>query len=185
MTKEEALRQIKQSGVVPVIRADSPTEAAKIVEAAFADGFRVFEITLTVPSAVELIKHLSEKFRERALFGAGTVLDAESARRCAEAGARFIVTPCLIEPVIEFCNREGVLICAGALTPTEVFRAWQSGADVVKIFPANAMGGASYIKSLIAPFPEIPLMPTGGLKRDDLAEFVSAGALAIGVGFKG
>ena len=118
-------------------------------------------------------------------MGAGTVLDVESARECLGAGAQFVVTPCLIEPVIEFCNRESVLMCVGALTPTEVFRAWQSGADVVKVFPVSAVGGAGYIKALKAPFPEIPLMPTGGLKPDDLAEFVSAGALAIGVGFKG
>lgn len=137
---------------------------------------------MTVPDAPEVIKKLFEKFGDEVLIGAGTVLDVETARRCLEADAKFIVTPCLIVQIIEFCKSNEVLICAGALTPTEIYAAWSAGADVVKVFPVSAMGGASYIKSLKAPFPQIELLPTGGLKMEDLAEFTEAGAIAIGIG---
>ncbi len=182
MNKQKVLRRIKESGIVPVIRASSPTEAENIVEAVRADGFKVFEITMTVPDAPEVIKKLSEKFGDEVLIGAGTVLDVETAHRCLEAGAKFLVTPCLIVQIIEFCKSNEVLICAGALTPTEIYAAWSAGADVVKVFPVSAMGGASYIKSLKAPFPQIELLPTSGLKMEDLAEFTEAGAIAIGIG---
>lgn len=184
MTKREILQRIKQSGIVPVIRSASANEAREIVEVNYRQGIKVFEITMTVPDAVGVIKTLSKKHGDRILIGAGTILDAKSASESLTAGAKFIVTPCLIKSVIEFCNREEILICAGALTPTEVFEAWQSGADVVKIFPVSAVGGAGYIKALKAPFPEIQLMPTGGLKPENLTEFTEAGAIAIGVGFK-
>ena len=137
---------------------------------------------MIVPDAPEVIKKLSEKFGDEVLIGAGTVLDVETARRCLEAGAKFLVTPCLIVQIIEFCKSNEVLICAGALTPTEIYAAWSAGTDVVKVFPVSAMGGACYIKSLKAPFPQIELFPTGGLKMEDLAEFTGAGAIAIGIG---
>lgn len=184
MNKQEVLRRIKESGIVPVIRANSPSEAESIIESVLADGFKIFEITMTVPNAPEVIKKLSENFGDEVIIGAGTVLDVETARRCLEAGAKFIVTPCLNVEIIEFCQSNEVLICAGALTPTEIYAAWSAGADVVKVFPVSAMGGASYIKSLKAPFPHIELLPTGGLKMDDLAEFSEAGAIAIGVGIQ-
>jgi 2-dehydro-3-deoxyphosphogluconate aldolase/(4S)-4-hydroxy-2-oxoglutarate aldolase len=185
MTKEEILQRIEKSGVVPVIRAKSADEALRIVENAYENGIDVFEITMTVPDAFGVIKTIAEKYGEKVLIGAGTVLDEKSADESLKAGAKFIVTPCLIKTVIEFCNKHETLICAGALTPTEVFEAWQTGADVVKIFPASAVGGSSYIKALKAPFPEIRLMPTGGLKAENLDEYREAGAIAIGVGFKG
>lgn len=184
MTKHKVLQQIRDSGIVPVIRADSAYEAQKIVESAYADGIRIFEITMTVPDAPELIKTLSEKYDDDVLIGAGTVLDVDSTRKCLKARAKFIVTPCLIEEIIKVCIKEQVLVLAGALTPSEIFRAWQLGADVIKIFPVSAMGGPNYIRSLKAPFPQIELMPTGGLKSADLTEFIEAGAIAIGVGFK-
>ncbi len=137
---------------------------------------------MTVPDAPEVIKKLSEKFGDEVLIGAGTVLDVETARRCLEAGAKFLVTPCLIVQIIEFCKSNEVLICAGALTPTEIYAAWSAGAEAVKVFPISAMGGASYIKSLKAPFPQIELFPTGGIKKEDLVEFTEAGAIAIGIG---
>ncbi len=182
MNKQEVLRRIKESGIIPIVRASSPTEAENIVETVRANGFKVFEITMTMPNAPDVIKKLSGKFGDEVLIGAGTVLDVETARRCLEAGAKFIVTPCLIVQIIELCQSNKILICAGALTPTEIFTAWQAGADVVKVFPVSAMGGASYIKSLKAPFPHIELLPTGGLKMENLAEFTEAGAIAIGVG---
>jgi 2-dehydro-3-deoxyphosphogluconate aldolase/(4S)-4-hydroxy-2-oxoglutarate aldolase len=182
MNKQEVLRRIKESGIVPVIRASSPKEAENIVETVLTDGFKVFEITMTVPDAPAVIKRLSEKFGDEVVIGAGTVLDAETARHCLEAGAKFIVTPCLIVKIIEFCKEKEILICAGTLTPTEIYTAWAAGADVVKVFPVSAMGGAKYIKSLKAPFPYIELMPTGGLKMENSAEFSEAGAIAIGFG---
>lgn len=184
MKKAEVLHRIKESGIVPVIRASSLDQAQRIIESAYNSGYSIFEITMTVPNAVELIKQLSQRYGSEVLLGAGTVLSVESARSCLDSGAKFIVTPCLIKEIIDFCQREEVLICAGALTPTEVFHAFQTGADVIKIFPVNSIGGVDYIKALKAPFPEIQFMPTGGLKVDDQKLFIEAGAIAIGVGFK-
>lgn len=184
MTKEEVLQKIKESGVVPVIRTSTAQEAEEIIETAYNQGIKVFEITMTVPNAVVVIKNIAQKYGKEVLIGAGTVLSKEAAKESLAAGAEFIVSPCLVKSVIEFCRSENKVICAGALTPTEVFEAWQAGADVVKVFPISAIGGANYIKSLKAPFPEIQIMPTGGLKAGDLEEFIKAGAIAIGVGFK-
>lgn len=183
MTKEEVLQKIKESGVVPVIRTSTAREAEEVIETAYNQGIKVFEITMTVPNAVEVIRNVAQKYDD-VLIGVGTILSKEAAKESLAAGAEFIVTPCLVKSVIDFCRAENKVICAGALTPTEVFEAWQAGADVVKVFPISAMGGANYIKALKAPFPEIQIMPTGGLKAEDLDEFIKAGAIAIGVGFK-
>src|SRR5436305_5238329 len=182
MNKEEVLRQIRDVGVVPVVRARSSDEAARVVEAIKAGGVSVLEITMTVPRAVELIAELSERYGDEATVGAGTVLDPETARACVMAGARFVVPPWLNTKTIELCRRYGVAVMPGALTPTEVVAAWQAGADMVKVFPCDSLGGARYIQSLKAPLPQIEVVPTGGVSLKTVADFIKAGASAVGVG---
>jgi 2-dehydro-3-deoxyphosphogluconate aldolase/(4S)-4-hydroxy-2-oxoglutarate aldolase len=179
---KNVLRQIREIGIVPVVRATSPDEALAAVEAIRAGGVPILEITLTVPGAIEIIRRLSATIGEEAVIGAGTVLDAGTAEACVAAGARFIVSPSLDVPTIETCRRLGVPVFPGALTPTEVVTAWKAGADAVKLFPANAVGGPSYLKSLKAPLPQIELVPTGGVSLTNAADFIAAGAMAIGVG---
>jgi 2-dehydro-3-deoxyphosphogluconate aldolase / (4S)-4-hydroxy-2-oxoglutarate aldolase len=142
----------------------------------------VLEITMTVPGALGAIEQVSRRFGGDVLLGAGTVLDAETARACMLAGAQFVVTPTLDIRTIEMCHRYSVPIMPGALTPTEVLTAWTAGADVVKVFPCGALGGASYIKSLKAPLPQVEMIPTGGVSLKTAADFVKAGAMALGVG---
>lgn len=182
MKKQQVLEKIREAGIVPVIRAGSVESALEISEAILDGGISCLEITLTIPGALRVIRELNEKFGEKILIGAGTVLDAEAARNCLEAGANFIVTPYLNVETIGFCNRFELAICAGALTPTEIFTAWKAGADCVKVFPASAVGGAGYLKSIRAPFPDINLMPTGGINLENINEYVAAGAFAVGVG---
>jgi 2-dehydro-3-deoxyphosphogluconate aldolase/(4S)-4-hydroxy-2-oxoglutarate aldolase len=174
--------RIRQIGIIPVVRATSADEALAAVEAIRAGGISVLEITMTVPGAVKIIKALTAKLGDDALIGAGTVLDSDTARECIDAGASFIVSPALDVPTIETCGALDVPIFPGALTPTEVLTAWRAGADAVKIFPANAVGGATYLKSLKAPLPQIELIPTGGVSVENIGEFIRAGALAVGVG---
>jgi 2-dehydro-3-deoxyphosphogluconate aldolase/(4S)-4-hydroxy-2-oxoglutarate aldolase len=182
MQKSEVIRQIRETGVVPVVRAASADEAMRAVDAIKAGGIGVLEITMTVPGAVRLIGEVCGRFGADALVGAGTVLDAETARACILAGAQFVVSPALDLATIECCRRYGVAVLPGALTPTEVVQAWAAGADFVKVFPAGALGGASYIKSLKAPLPQIELVPTGGVSLKTAAAFIRAGASALGVG---
>jgi len=176
------VERIREIGIVPVVRATSSAEAFEAVEAIRAGGIPILEITLTVPGAIQIIAELSRKIGDAALIGAGTVLDAESARSCIDAGARFIVSPSLDLPTIDLCRRLDVPVFAGALTPTEIVTAWKAGADAVKIFPANAVGGATYLKSIKAPLPQIQLLPTGGVSLSNAADFIQAGAFALGVG---
>jgi 2-dehydro-3-deoxyphosphogluconate aldolase/(4S)-4-hydroxy-2-oxoglutarate aldolase len=182
MKKEEVLKKLYECGVVPVVRASSADEAVRVVEAIREGGVPVLEITMTVPRAVRVIEKVSDAYGDEVLVGAGTVLDAETARACMLAGARFVVSPSLDAGTVECCRRHGVAVMPGALTPTEVVRAWQAGADVVKVFPCGALGGAKYLKSLKAPLPQIELMPTGGVSLSTAAEFIEAGAFALGVG---
>ncbi len=182
MDKQAVLKLLKEIGIVPVIRTDAKEDALKIVEAIVEGGIECLEITMTVRGAVNLIAELNKRFQDSVLIGAGTVFDADEARQCQAAGAKFVVTPCLIPEVIRFCNEQKLLICAGALTPTEIFAAHQTGADVVKVFPCSALGGANYLKSLTAPFPHIELMPTGGVTLATIGDFIRAGACAVGVG---
>ncbi len=182
MNKQEVLAQIAEAGLVPVVRAASPDEALAVVEAIRAGGLSILEITLTVPGAVRVINQIARTYGDEVVVGAGTVLDAETARICLLEGARFIVSPALNLKVIETCLRYGVAVFPGALTPTEVLTAWQAGADAVKVFPCDAMGGAKYLRSLKAPLPQIELMPTGGVTLETAADFIRAGALALGVG---
>jgi 2-dehydro-3-deoxyphosphogluconate aldolase/(4S)-4-hydroxy-2-oxoglutarate aldolase len=181
MDKNEVVARVRELGLVPVIRAQSPDEAGRAIEAIRSGGIDVIEITMTVPGAVALIAEVARTFKD-AVVGAGTVLDAETARACILAGARFVVSPSLDLGTIACCRRYGVAVLPGALTPTEVLAAWQAGADIVKVFPAGALGGASYIKSLKAPFPQIELIPTGGVSVETAAAFIQAGAAALGVG---
>lgn len=182
MKKEEVLRKIYECGVVPVVRASTAEEATRVVEAVREGGVAVLEITMTVPRAVRVIESVADAYGDSVVVGAGTVLDAETARACMLAGAQFVVSPALDVGTVECCRRHGVAVMPGALTPTEVVRAWQAGADVVKVFPCGALGGAKYLKSLKAPLPQIELMPTGGVSLSTAAEFIGAGAFALGVG---
>lgn len=182
MTKEETRQQIASIGIVPVIRASTSEKAFLAVDALRKGGISVVEVTLTVPGAERVIEALRKQFESALLVGAGTVLNPESARRCLEAGAQFIVSPGLNTATVGFVNAKDVLMIAGALTPTEIMAAWESGSDVVKIFPCNVVGGAGYIKSLKGPFPQIPLIPTGGVNLQTAGDFLRAGAEALGVG---
>jgi len=176
------MARIREVGLVPVVRAASAEEAFAAVEAIRAGGIPILEITLTVPGAIEMINQLTKRLGDEALIGAGTVLDADTAQQCIDAGARFIVSPALDIPTIQLCRRLDVPVFPGALTPTEVVAAWRAGANAVKVFPANAVGGASYLKSLKAPLPQIELLPTGGVNLNTAADFIAAGAFALGVG---
>ncbi|MBC7797039.1 MAG: bifunctional 2-keto-4-hydroxyglutarate aldolase/2-keto-3-deoxy-6-phosphogluconate aldolase [Pyrinomonadaceae bacterium] len=182
MKSAEIINRIKEIGVVPVVRASSSEEAMEAIEAVKAGGINVLEITMTVPGAIRLIEQVTNRYGNDVLVGAGTVLDPETARACILAGAQFIVSPSLNVATIELCKRYSIPVTPGALTPTEVVTAWQAGADVVKVFPCNALGGASYLKSLKAPFPQIELIPTGGVNLNTAADFIKAGAMALGVG---
>ena len=182
MDKREVLQQIRDVGIIPVVRARSAEEAIAVVEAIRVGGIPIIEITMTIPGAIGLVAQVVERYNEEVLVGAGTVLDGETARACILAGAGFIVSPALNLGTIEMCRRYSIAVCPGALTPTEVLTAWQAGADVVKIFPCGAMGGAKYLRALKAPLPQIELIPTGGVSVTTAGEFIRAGAFAIGVG---
>jgi 2-dehydro-3-deoxyphosphogluconate aldolase/(4S)-4-hydroxy-2-oxoglutarate aldolase len=173
---------LKESGIVPVIRAASAEAALGMVEAVYRGGIRTAEITMTVPGAVGVLERCAREFGERLLVGAGTVLDPETARACILAGAEFLVTPALRVSTIEMAHRYGKAAIAGALTPTEVLTAWESGADIVKIFPCGNVGGPAYIKALKGPFPQIEMIPTGGVNLKTAGEFLKAGACAVAVG---
>ena len=182
MTKQEAASRILEIGIVPVVRASSAKHALRAVEAVCAGGIPIVEITMTVPGAVEVIAQLAQSMGSEVLIGAGTVLDAGAAERCIEAGAEFIVSPGFDLETVKFANRRDKLMIAGALTPTEVITAWKAGSDFVKIFPCGTVGGAKYIKALKAPLPQIPMIPTGGVNLNTAADFMIAGAAALGIG---
>lgn len=173
---------IERIGLIPVLRAGSAKEGYALVEAMLAGGVKVVEVTMTVPGAVELLRDLKRLYGETILLGSGTVTDAEQAKATIEAGAEFVVSPSLHLDVIAITKKMGKVSIPGAFTPTEVITAWRAGADYVKIFPCSAAGGASYLKALRAPFPEPRLIPTGGITLTNAAEYLSAGACALGVG---
>ncbi len=181
MDKAAVLKRLKETGLVPVLRAGSVEKAMALAEAVAAGGVDVLEVTMTVPGAVEVIARLVKE-RPEILVGAGTVLDPETAERCIGAGAKFVVSPALNLKTIALCRRESVAVLPGALTPTEIVTAWDAGADVVKVFPAGAMGGAKYLVSLKGPLPQIEMIPTGGVSLHTAKEFLEAGAFALGVG---
>ena len=182
MTREEVLQQIRKVALVPVLRATSADIAVKAAAAIEAGGISLLEVTMTVPGAIDVISAVSKSSRGRVIVGAGTVLDAETARACMIAGAKFIVSPALQLATIEVCRRYAVAVIPGALTPTEIVTAWQAGADIVKVFPCGAVGGPKYLAALKGPLPQIELIPTGGVSLSNAADFLAAGASALGVG---
>lgn len=181
MKKAEVIQKIKDTGVIPVVRATSADEAMRVIDAIREGGISVLEITMTVPGALKVIKEVSSRYGD-VLVGAGTVLDPEIAEACVSSGAQFVVSPALNLETIACCRRLDVAVMPGALTPTEVVQAWNAGADFVKVFPAGAVGGASYLKALKAPLPQIELVPTGGVSLTSAGDFIRAGAAALGVG---
>ncbi|PYV47258.1 MAG: 2-dehydro-3-deoxyphosphogluconate aldolase [Acidobacteria bacterium] len=182
MDKKSVRDRIVEIGIVLVVRASPDREALIAAEAVSEGGIPIVEITMTVPGAIQVIRELAKSNASKVLIGAGTVLDAETARRCVDAGAEFLVSPALNPETIEFAVKENILIMAGALTPTEIVKAWKAGADFVKVFPCGQVGGAKYIKAIKGPLPQIPLVPTGGVNLNTAAEFLEAGAEALGVG---
>src|SRR5271167_1534961 len=182
MKKDAILAAILEIGIVPVVRTESAEGAIKAIDAIYRGGIRVAEITMTVPGALRALEKVADKFGDQIVLGAGTVLDPETARACMLAGAQFIVSPALNLRTIELCRRYNIAVFPGGLTPTEVVTAWEAGADAVKVFPCSALGGASYLKAIKAPLPQIELIPTGGVSLATAAEFLEAGAIALGVG---
>ena len=182
MAKTDTLVRIIETGIVPVVRAASGEEALSVIDAIRGGGIDVIELTMTVPGAIDVIRELARRYGDEVVLGAGTVLDAETARACMLAGAQFVVSPVVDEATIACCRTYSVPAIPGALTPTEVVRAWRAGAAMVKVFPCSAVGGASYLKALKAPFPQIDLIPTGGVSLATVADFVHAGASALGAG---
>jgi 2-dehydro-3-deoxyphosphogluconate aldolase / (4S)-4-hydroxy-2-oxoglutarate aldolase len=178
----EILARIKDLAVVPIIRTPDSKSAVAAVEAVLEGGIDCVEITMTVAGALKAIETVADRYGDKILLGAGTVLDPETARACLIAGAQFFVTPSLNVRTIEIARRYSRPIFPGGLTPTEILTAWEAGADGVKVFPCNALGGAKYIKSLKAPFPHIDLIPTGGVNLETVADFLTAGSSAVGVG---
>jgi 2-dehydro-3-deoxyphosphogluconate aldolase / (4S)-4-hydroxy-2-oxoglutarate aldolase len=173
---------IERVGLIPVLRAKSIAQGRAVVDAMVAGGVTVVEVTMTVPGAIDLLKELKKAYGPKLLLGSGTVTTADQAQATIDAGAEFIVSPSLHPAVIAVTKTNNKISCPGALTPTEVITAWDSGADYVKIFPCSAVGGASYLKSLLAPFPHLKLIPTGGVTLESAASFIKAGARALGVG---
>jgi 2-dehydro-3-deoxyphosphogluconate aldolase / (4S)-4-hydroxy-2-oxoglutarate aldolase len=173
---------IESAGLIPVLRAKSEKQAHAVVQAMIKGGVRVVEVTMTVPGAVDLLKTLKQEYGSKVLLGSGTVTTAKEAEQTIEAGAEFVVSPSLHPEVITVTKALGKLSIPGALTPTEVLTAHRVGADYVKIFPCSAMGGAPYLKALLAPFPFLKLIPTGGVTLHTAATFLEAGARALGVG---
>jgi 2-dehydro-3-deoxyphosphogluconate aldolase/(4S)-4-hydroxy-2-oxoglutarate aldolase len=182
MKSSEIVKRIKEIAVVPIVRTPDLKSALAAVEAVLAGGINCVEITMTVANALKAIESVADRYGDSVLLGAGTVLDPETARACMLAGAQFFVTPSLNVKVIELAQRYSRPIFPGALTPTEILTAWEAGADGVKVFPCNALGGAKYIKSLKGPFPHIDLVPTGGVNLETIGEFLAAGSSAVGVG---
>jgi 2-dehydro-3-deoxyphosphogluconate aldolase/(4S)-4-hydroxy-2-oxoglutarate aldolase len=181
MSRQDSLARVLQSGIVAIIRAPHGDRLGDVAEALLAGGIDCMEVTFTVPNPIDVLRELNERIGDRALLGAGTVLDTETARAAILAGAEFIVSPSTDLDVIRLCNRYDKLVMPGALTPTEVVSAWEAGADVVKIFPSD-LTGPSYLKALHGPLPQVRLMPTGGVNLQTAEDFLHAGACALGIG---
>src|SRR5688572_1104566 len=180
-TRDAIVSRIEDAGIVAVIRMKEADKLRAVVDAIAAGGVRTLEVTMTVPGAVELIRQLAPTLPAGFVLGAGTVLDAETVARVADAGARFVVSPVFRPAVIAACHARDVAAMPGCFTPTEILEAWDAGADVVKVFPATALG-PSYLKDVRAPLPQVKLMPTGGVTLDNAGEWIRAGAVAVGVG---
>jgi len=181
MSRLDDLQRVLNGGIVAIIRAPSSEQLVGVARALFEGGIDVIEVTLTVPDAIGIISQVHRELGDRILLGAGSVLDTETARSAILAGAEFIVSPTVNPSVIQLCHRYDKAVMPGAFTPTEVLTAWEAGADIVKVFPAD-IGGPAHLKALHGPLPQIRLMPTGGVNLDTLGPFVSAGACAVGLG---
>ena len=181
MDRAEAVGEIEKQGIVAVIRMQDTGRLRAVVDALAAGGVRALEVTMTVPRAIEMIREIAPTLPAGFLFGAGTVLDAETAHRVIDAGAQFVVSPVFRRAVIEACHQHDVPALPGCMTPTEILDAWEAGADIVKVFPATTFG-PGYLKDVRAPLPQVKLMPTGGVTLDNAGEWIRAGAVAVGVG---
>ncbi|HTS31759.1 MAG TPA: bifunctional 4-hydroxy-2-oxoglutarate aldolase/2-dehydro-3-deoxy-phosphogluconate aldolase [Bryobacteraceae bacterium] len=181
MNREQVRARIQEIGIIPAIRVSATDDALFAAESVAGGGIPILEVTMTVPGALDVISYLAKR-RPELIVGAGTVWDTDVARRCIDAGASFLTITGLDLKTVEFAVRENVVVFPGALTPTEVMMAWKAGVDFVKIFPVSQLGGAPYIKALKGPFPQIPLIASGGVNQQNAAEFFTAGAAAVGVG---
>lgn len=181
MSRHDDLQRVLQGGLVAILRSPSGERLADVAEALLAGGIDTLEVTFTVPKAATVIEQVADRLGDRVLLGAGTVLDTETARTALLAGARFVVSPTLNLDVIRLCHRYDALVMPGALTPTEILTAWEAGAEIVKVFPSD-ITGPGYFKALAGPLPKIRLMPTGGVNLKTAADFLRAGACALGLG---
>ena len=181
MSRHDDLQRVLDGGIVAIIRATSGEQWVNVARALYEGGIDIIEVTFTTPGVVDVISAVRKEFGSKILLGAGTVLDPETARTAILAGAEFLVSPCVNLDIIKLGLRYDKLVMPGAYTPTEIVTAWEAGADVIKLFPAD-IGGAAYLKALKGPLPQIRLMPTGGVNRETLKDFVKAGACAVGLG---
>jgi 2-dehydro-3-deoxyphosphogluconate aldolase / (4S)-4-hydroxy-2-oxoglutarate aldolase len=179
--KEEVLAKIQEVGIMPGIRTSSAEDGRFAAEAIAQGGIPIVEITMTVPKAIDVISDMVRN-SPNVIVGAGTVLDLETARRCLAAGAGFLTSPGLDLKIVEFAVKENILVIAGAMTPTEVMAAWQAGSGLVKVFPCAPIGGPAYIRALRGPFPQVPMIAAGGVNQETAADFILAGAAALGIG---
>ncbi len=181
MNKTEKLNLIRETGVIAIMRAQNPAQLIAAADAIKAGGVRVIEVTMTTPGALDVIVEAIQRYGDAVLFGAGSVLDAETARAAILAGAGFIVAPTLNLDVIALCNRYSIPVMPGCFTPTEMLTAWEAGADMVKLFPAE-IGGPALVKAILAPLPQLEIVPVGGVDLNTAADFIRSGAAALGVG---
>jgi 2-dehydro-3-deoxyphosphogluconate aldolase/(4S)-4-hydroxy-2-oxoglutarate aldolase len=181
MTREEIRARITEIGIIPAVRLYSESEALFAAEAVCASGIPIVEVTMTIPGAVRVIGELM-RHRSDIIVGAGTVWDVETARQCLDAGAGFLTSPGLDLEIVQFALKREIVVLAGALTPSEVMAAWKAGSDFVKVFPCAQVGGPEYIRALRAPFPQIPLIASGGVNQKNAADYILAGATALGIG---
>lgn len=182
MSNQSVFKELARIGILPVIRTESPGNVGSAIAALIEGGLPVAEITMTIPDAIALMAECSGRFADRAFIGAGSVTSVADCEKAIKAGCRFIVTPSVNTDIVDACNRAGICVIGGGLTPTEILTVWEAGADAVKVFPAKAMGGAAYIRMLHEPLPYIPLVPTGGVNLDTLEDYMVAGAKLMGAG---
>lgn len=182
MNRETVMQNLIKAGVVPVVRAKSRKNLLKVVEALISGGLSIAEITMTIPSALESIEQCAKTFGDALTLGAGTITDSATCLRAIDSGSHFVVTPTVNLDVLNLCRKKDTCVIGGALTPTEILSVWEAGADAIKVFPAKAMGGPQYIKMLHEPLPHVPLVPTGGVSLETLADYFKAGAIFVGAG---
>lgn len=181
MTKDQVRARMEEIGIVPAIRVSTPGDALFAAEAVAHGGIPIVELTMTVPHALDVVSSLA-KHSAGIIVGAGTVLDVDTARRCCDSGAQFLTSPGLDVALVEFAAKQGILVFPGALTPTEVLTAWKAGGDLIKVYPCAQVGGPKYIRALKGPFPNIPLIASGGVNHSTAGDFILAGASALGIG---